>query len=96
MVKSVVFLLLGSLYSFQYNKLTSCFNYIKQQHQTNLEKRVEFPHKEVFCTSQVVSCGNAQGQVWVLEDIGDVSDDVLLIHTDTQHLKQRQQCLTKL
>lgn len=44
------------------------------------EQRVEFAGKQLLGTGQVVTDGHAQGQVRVLEHVGDVGDDVLLLH----------------
>lgn len=53
------------------------------------KKVVEFAGEELLGTCQVVADGHPKGQVGVLKYVGDVRDDVLFLHTDRQHLKNR-------
>lgn len=47
---------------------------------------VELACKELFSSGQVVADGQAKSQIWILEHVRDVWDDVLLFHADRQHL----------
>lgn len=47
---------------------------------------VELACKELFSSGQVVADGQAKSQIWILEHVRDVRDDVLLFHADRQHL----------
>lgn len=43
---------------------------------------VELACKELFAASEVVADSQAESQVWILQHVGDVGNDVLLLHAD--------------
>lgn len=53
------------------------------------EQVVELACKELFSSGQVVADSQAKSQIWILEHVRDVWDDVLLFHTDRKHLRFR-------
>lgn len=44
------------------------------------KERVELAGKQLLSAGEVVAYSHAQSQVWVLEHIGDVGNDVLLLY----------------
>lgn len=43
---------------------------------------VELACKELFAASKVVADSQAESQVWILQHVGDVGDDVFLLNAD--------------
>lgn len=50
---------------------------------------IELACKELFSASQIVADSYAQGQIRILQHIGDVGDDVFLLYAYWQHLGHR-------
>ena len=46
-----------------------------------VEESIELLYQKLLSPGQIVPGGNAKGQLRVAEGVGDVRDDVLLIHT---------------
>lgn len=51
---------------------------------------VELAGEQLLSAGQVVADSHAESQVWVLQHVGDVGNDVLLLHTHRQHLGKQE------